>query len=186
MISVTQLLLPALLSAVLVFLVSSLIHMLTPWHAGDFARLPNEDAVLTALRPFNLVPGSYVAPRPSSMKDMGTDEFKAKVQRGPHFMLNVMPNGAGGMGQQLALWFVYAAAVALFAGYMTSRAVGTGTDQTVVFKFVSAIAFAAYTVGLWQMSIWYRRSWVVTLKNTIDGLIYGCLTAAVFAWLWPR
>ena len=186
MISVTQLLLPALLAAVLVFFVSSIVHMATPWHAGDFTRLPNEDGVLAALRPFNIGPGTYVAPRPSSMKEMGTDEFKAKIRRGPNVMMNVMPNGAGGMGQQLGLWFVYAGAVALFAGYITSRAVGIGTAPSVVFKFVAAIAAAAYSVGLWQMSIWYRRSWVVTIKNTIDGLLYGCLTAAVFAWLWPR
>jgi hypothetical protein len=43
-----------------------------------------------------------------------------------------------------------------------------------------------YAVGLWQMSIWYRRSWVVTLKSTIDGIVYGALTGLAFAWLWPR
>src|SRR5689334_21752291 len=108
MITLTQLLLPALASAVLVFLASSLIHMLTPWHAGDFASLPNEDAVLTALRPFNIVPGAYVAPRPSSMKEIGTEAFKAKLQRVPKVMINVMPNAGGSMGEQLGLWFVYA------------------------------------------------------------------------------
>ena len=186
MITLTQLLLPALVSAVLVFLVSSLIHMLTPWHAGDFARLPNEDAVLTALRPLNIAPGEYAAPRSSSMKEMGTEEFKAKYRRGPVVMLNVLPNVSGGMGQQLGLWFVYAAVVALFAGYITSRAVGAGTSPAVVFKFVAAIAAAAYSIGLWQMTIWYRRPWITTIKSTIDGVLYGCLTAAAFALLWPR
>jgi hypothetical protein len=184
--SLTVLLLPALLSAVLVFLVSSLIHMLTPWHAGDFLRLPNEDGVLAALRPFSLAPGSYVAPRPSSMKDMGTPEFRAKVKLGPSVMMHVMPPGTGGMGQQLAVWFIYSAFIGLFAGYITSKALQPGAAYVVVFKFVAAIAFAAYSLGLWQMSIWYRRSWVVTLKSTIDGVIYGCLTAGAFAWLWPR
>ncbi|HUK36491.1 MAG TPA: hypothetical protein VLV86_21385 [Vicinamibacterales bacterium] len=186
MITLTQLLLPALASAVLVFVVSSIVHMLTPWHAGDFQRLPNEDAVLAALRQFNLVPGAYVAPRPGGMKDMGTPEFQEKMRLGPNVMMNVMPNARGGMGQQLALWFLYAAAIALFSGYVTSRAVGAGVDRSVVFKFVAAVAFAAYSVGLWQMSIWYRRSWIVTLKSTIDGVLYGCLTAAAFAWFWPR
>jgi len=184
MITLTQLLLPALLSAVAVFLVSSLIHMLTPWHAGDYTKLPNEDEVLAALRPFNIVPGTYLGPRPGP-KEFGTPEFRAKLQRGPNVMMTIMPNTAGGMGQQLATWFVYAAVVALFAGYITSRAVGAGVDRSLVFKFVGAIAFAAYSLGLWQMSIWYRRSWVVTFKSTIDGLVYGGLTAAVFAWLWP-
>jgi hypothetical protein len=185
MISVAALLLPALLSAVLVFLVSSIVHMLTPWHAGDFQKLPNEDGVLSALRPFNLPPGSYVAPRPSSMKEMGSPEFQAKVKQGPSVMMSVLP-GQTGMGQQLTLWFIYSAIVALFAGLITSKCVQSGAPYTVVFKFVGAIAFGAYSIGLWQMSIWYRRPWVVTLKSTIDGLIYACLTAGAFGWLWPR
>ncbi len=184
MISVTGLLVPALVSAVLVFIVSSIIHMVTPWHAGDFSKLPNEDGVLAALLPFSLAPGAYVAPRPSGMKDMGSPEFQAKAKK-LSIMLNVMP-GSGGMGAQLALWFLYSAFVALFSGYITGKAVPAGTAYPVVFKFVAAIAFAGYSFGLWQMTIWYRRPWIVTIKSTIDGLIYACLTAGVFGWLWPR
>ena len=186
MISVTALLVPALLSAVLVFAVSSIIHMATKWHAGDFQRLPNEDSVLAALRPFNIAPGQYVAPRPASMKDMGTPEFQAKVKLGPSVMLSVMPTGQSGMGKQLALWFVYSFVVALFAGYITGKALQPGAAYIVVFKFVAAIAFAANSIALWQMSIWYRRSWITTGKATVDGLIYACLTAGTFGWLWPK
>ena len=186
MISPTALLIPSLASAVLVFLVSWVIHMFTKWHAGDFSRLPDEDGVLSALRPFNLTPGAYVAPRPKDMKDMGSPEFKAKSTKGPVVMLNVMPNGQTGMGQQLALWFIYSAVVAFFSGYVTSKAAGQATDTRLVFKFVAAIAFGAYAIGLWQMAIWYRRSWVVTIKSTIDGLLYGALTGAAYMWLWPR
>jgi hypothetical protein len=185
LISPTALLLPTLLSAVLVFLVSSIIHMVTPWHAGDFEKLPNEDGVLAALRPFALKPGSYVAPRPSSMKDMGSPEFQAKVKQGPSVMMTVTSGGSG-MGKQLTLWFLYAFIVALFAGSVTSKALQVGADYKVVFKFVAAIAFGAYAMGGWQMSIWYQRPWSVTLKSTIDGLLYGCLTAGAFGWLWPR
>jgi hypothetical protein len=160
--------------------------MLTPWHAGDFQKLPNEEAVLTALRPFNLIPGEYVAPRPAGMKDLGTPEFQEKRRRGPNVMMNVLPNVQGGMGRQLTLWFVYAVVIALFAGYITSRSVGIGADRSVVFKFVAAITFAAYAIGQWQESIWYSRSWTVTIKSTIDGILYGCVTAVVVAWLWPR
>jgi hypothetical protein len=186
MISVTALLFPALISAVLVFLVSSLIHMLTPWHAGDFSRLPNEEGVLAALRPFSITPGTYVAPRPSSMKEMGTPEVQAKLKLGPSVMMRVMRSGQTGMGRQLALWFVYSFVVALFAGFITSKALQPGTNYIVVFKSVAAIAFAAYAMGLWQESIWYQRPWSVTLKSTIDGVVYGCLTAGAFGWLWPR
>jgi len=36
------------------------------------------------------------------------------------------------------------------------------------------------------MSIWYRRSWGLTAKAALDGLIYAALTAGTFGWLWPR
>jgi hypothetical protein len=55
-----------------------------------------------------------------------------------------------------------------------------------VFCFAGVTAFVGYTLALWQMSIWYRRSWLTTTKATVDGLIYAVLTAATFAWLWPR
>ena len=98
-----------------------------------------------------------------------------------------MPNASGGgMGKQLFLWFVYSFVVSLFAGYMASRAQMRGADYIVIFKFVAAISFSAYVMGLWQESIWYQRPWMVTFKSTIDGLIYACFTAGVFGWLWPR
>ena len=184
--TMTTLLLASLLSAVLVFLFSSIVHMATPWHAGDFSKLPNEDAVMAALRPFRLAPGSYVMPRPSSMKDMGTPEFKEKHRLGPSAMLHVLPGGQMGMGKQLAGWFVYSAIVALMAGSITSRGLGVGAPFMAVVKFVGAIAFVSYSVGTWPESIWYNRSWIVTLKSTIDGVIYGGLTGLAFAWFWPR
>ena len=42
--------LPIVLSAVLVFVVSSIIHMVLRYHNSDYGRLPNEDAVRAALR----------------------------------------------------------------------------------------------------------------------------------------
>jgi hypothetical protein len=182
----TVLLLASLLSAVLVFLVSSIIHMATPWHANDFLKIPDEAGVMSALRPFRLAPGSYVMPRPSSMKDLGSPEFKEKHRLGPSAMLHVLPGGETGMGRQLLLWFLYSALVALMAGFIASRGVGPGAPFPGVLKFVGAIAFLGYAVGLWQESIWYSRSWVVTLKSTIDGAIYGALTGLAYAWLWPK
>ena len=48
------------------------------------------------------------------------------------------------------------------------------------------MAFACYAIAGWQDSIWFKRSWSTTLKNTFDGLIYALVTAGTFGWLWPR
>ena len=66
------------------------------------------------------------------------------------------------------------------------RALLPGADYLEVFRFAGATAFIGYVVALWQMSIWYRRSWLTTIKATVDGFIYACLTAGTFGWLWPR
>jgi hypothetical protein len=48
------------------------------------------------------------------------------------------------------------------------------------------VAFKGYAGALWPQSIWYRKSWVTTIKSAIDGLVYAIVTAATFAWLWPH
>ena len=58
MIGLGALWLPILLSAVIVFIASSIIHMGPFWHRGDYPKLPNEDGVLNALRPFAIPPGN--------------------------------------------------------------------------------------------------------------------------------
>jgi hypothetical protein len=178
--------LPILLSAVIVFVVSSVIHMASPWHKSDYPRVPNEDGVRDALRPLAIPPGDYMIPRPSSRQEMASPEFLDKMNKGPVVMLTVMPNGPMGMGKSLVLWFLYSAVVGVFAAYVAGRALPVGAAYLHVFRFAGTTAFVAYAVALWQMSIWYRRAWSITIKATVDGLIYALLTAGTFGWLWPR
>jgi len=177
--------LPIVLSAVLVFVVSSFIHMMSPWHKNDYPRLTNEEQVLDALRPLAIAPGDYMMPRPRSREDLRSAEFAARADRGPVVMMTVMPNGMMGMGRALALWFLYALVIGLFAAYIAGRALAPGAPYLDVFRFAGATAFLAYAAALWQMSIWYRRSWGTTIRSTIDGLVYAMLTAGTFGWLWP-
>ena len=178
--------LPILLSAVIVFVVSSIIHTVLPWHKGDYRRVPDEDRVRDALRPFAIPPGDYMVPRPSSTRDMSSPDFAEKIKQGPVMLLTVMPNRIMPMGKSLALWFLYSAIISLFAAYVAGRALPPGTPYPQVFRFAGTTAFLGYSGALWQMSIWYHRSWTITVKSTIDGLLYGLLTAGTFGWLWPR
>ena len=178
--------LPILLSAVIVFVASSIIHMVLPWHKSDYPKLVNEDQVMNALRPLNIPPGDYMMPRPTSSQAMRTPEFQEKMKRGPVVMMTVLPNGVSGMGKNLAQWFVFSVVVSVFAAYVTRSALPPGAAFRAVFKFASVTAFIGYSLALWPMSIWYRRAWLTTIKGTIDGLIYGVLTAGVFGSLWPH
>ena len=76
--------------------------------------------------------------------------------------------------------------IGVFAGYVAGRALPPGAHYLQVFRFAGATAFTSHVLALWPMSIWYRRSWSLTLKATFDGLLYALLTAGTFGWLWPR
>ena len=184
MVSLAALWLPILLSAVAVFVASSIIHMALPWHSKDFKKFPAEGAVLDAMRPFNLGPGEYVAPLPESMKQMNTPEFQAKVKRGPRIMLTVL-RPVSSIAKNLVMWFIYGIVVAVFAAYVASLTLAAGTPYMTVFRITSTVTFAAYALALWHNWIWYSAGFAATVRSTIDGLVYGLLTGGVFGWLWP-
>ena len=184
MVSISALWLPILISAVLVFFTSFLIHMVVGYHAADYGRVSSEDDVMDALRGFAIPPGDYLVPCPGS-RGARDPEFVAKHKKGPVLLMTVFPAGDLSMGRQLAMWFVYCAVVGLFAAYLTSRALPAGTEYPEVFRFAATIAFVGYGLALWQHSIWYRRKWATTLRSNVDALIYGLLTGGTFGWLWP-
>jgi hypothetical protein len=186
MVPLTSLLLPILVSAVLVFVASSIIHMFTPIHRNDVRRVPDEDAMMAALRPLKIPPGDYAVPHAGAPANIKDPQFLDRVNKGPVLFMTVLPSGMPSMGQSMALWFLYCALVSLFGGYVASRALGPGTDYLQVFRFAGTVAFAGYALALFQQSIWWKKNWGATLRGVLDGLVYALLTAGVFGWLWPR
>lgn len=183
--SLTALWLPILLSAVAVFFASSLIHMVSPWHKGDYPKLANEDALADAVRPLDLPPGDYLVPRPSGAADMKSPAFQEKVNRGPNLIVTVIRNGPRPMGKYLAGWFVYILVVTLFAAYIGVCIADAGDRHSAIHS-LGITAFIGYTLALWQMSIWYHRKVSTTLKSTVDGIIYAAVTFFIFAAVWPK
>lgn len=181
----TALWLPILVSAIFVFIASSIIHMVIKWHDSDYRPVPDETAFGNAIRPLALPPGDYMIPRPKSTAEMKSPEFAEKMRNGPVMVFTVMRNGEMSMGRSLGLWFVYLLVVSTFAAYVAGRALAPGANYLEVFRFVGATAFIAYAVALWQMWIWYHRNLGTTIRSTIDSLIYAMLTAGTFGWLWP-
>lgn len=178
--------LPILVSAVVVFIVSFIIHTVLGYRKNDIARLPKEDDVMAALRPFQIPPGDYGFPRPNSMKEMKNPEFAEKMKAGPVGFLTVVPSGPPSMGSSLVLWFIYSVVVGIFAAYVTGHALPPGASFRGVFRFVGCTAFLGYGLALVQNSIWRMRRWGATILSLVDAVIYGALTACVFGWLWPR
>lgn len=184
MVPVLSLWLPILVSAVLVFAASSLIHMALKYHANDYGPIPGgEGAAADALRP--LERGQYVIPYATSMKEMGEPAYVEKMKQGPVALITIRRPGPPDMGRSLVSWFLFSVVISIFAAYVAGRALGPGADYLAVFRFAGAAAFLAYGFGSWPESIWFAKPWSTTFKNTLDGAIYALLTAGAFGWLWP-
>lgn len=186
MVPLMSLWLPILVAAILVFVASSIIHMVLPYHRSDYSALPDEDKVLDALRPLNVPPGQYIFPRATGPAAMKNPAYLEKLKRGPVGMLTMRPAGPISMGSNLAQWFVYCVVIGVFAAYLTGHVLGPGAPYRSVFRYCGTVAFAGYSLALLQGSIWEWRRWSTTLKTMFDGLLYALLTAGAFGWLWPK
>lgn len=186
MVSIPSLWLPILLSSIVVFFVSWILHMLLPYHHSDFSKVASENEVQDALRKFNLPPGDYMVPCAGGPEGMKNPEFLEKLKKGPVVTMTVFAPGGMSMGSSLAQWFVYLLLVGVLTAYITGRAMPEGAPYLEVFRFAGCTSFIAYSIALWQDSIWYKRKWSTTIKNTFDGLVYGLLTAGIFGWQWPK
>lgn len=180
---VAELWLPIVLSAVGVFVVSSVLHMLLPIHRNDCKKLDGEEAILASLREHGVSPGEYMFPAADCMKDMGTPEYTGKCNLGPVGFMMILPNGPWNMGKSLSQWFLYSLGISLLTGYVAGFALVEGAGFGEILRLTGTVATIGYASASIQNSIWKGVSWWVTCKFIFDGILYGLATGAVFGWL---
>ena len=115
---------------------------------------------------------------------MKSDEFKSRMQAGPWGSLRILgkaPNFGSNLVLVLLLYFV----VSIFVGYITLPACAFGSGFREVFRVAGATAVLGYCAGGIPNAIFFSKPRRFVLTDFIDGLAYGLMTGAVFAWLWP-
>jgi hypothetical protein len=185
MVSLAALWLPILLSAVIVFVASAIMHMLLPYHKSDCKRLPEEEKLLATLRAAGLSRGLYMFPY-GDHKEMKSPAMQEKYKQGPVGMMTIFPSGPPAMPKYLISWFAYCLVIGFFTAYLTGHTVAAGVNYLAVFRVAGTAAFMAYGLGNLSNGIWKGQPWGMTIKEVVDGLVYGLLTAGTFGWLWPR
>jgi len=178
--------LPVLVSAAAVWIASAIVWMALPHHKTDFSRLPSEDGIVDALRKLALKPGQYLMPFMPDMKNMKDPAVVKRFTDGPIAMINVRPNGMPGMGKNLIFYFAYCVLVSFVTAYVARHTLSFGTTRAIVFRLTGTVAIAAYSLALIPESIWMWRPWSSTWKSVCDSIVYGIMTGAIFAFLWPH
>ena len=177
--------LPILLSAVFVFIASSILHMVIPLHKGDYRKLPGEEHLMEAMRKEGVARGTYMFPMSASMKDCGSPEMIEKFKLGPVGHVTILPSGPPAMGKTLFIWFLYTILISFFVAYVGTLALAPGAEYSRVFRVTATVAFLGYGTGCMVDSIWKGVMWKTTVKFIFDGVVYALLTAGTFGWLWP-
>jgi hypothetical protein len=185
MVPLSALWIPIVLSAVIIFVASSIMHMVLPYHRGDYKKLPEEDKVLPALRAAGLTRGLYVFPF-CTHKEMKSPAIVEKYHQGPVGMMTIFPTGAPIVPKFLGLWFVYCLIIAFFVAYLAAHTIAPGTDYLAVFRVVGTAGFLGFGLGTLSNGIWKGMPWGFVIKEVIDGLVYALLMAGTFGWRWPR
>ncbi|MGK2933678.1 MAG: hypothetical protein ACSLFE_00330 [Gemmatimonadaceae bacterium] len=180
-----SLLIPIVVSAVIVFFASFILHMVIPFHKNDLKKVPREDEFLAAIRGFNLPAGDYAAPHVDSPAEMKDPVFIEKRAKGPTVIMTTAPGAPPAMSVTLTKWFIYCVVVSLLCAYVAGRTLDPGTHYLQVFRIIATTAFMGYALALVQDWIWYMKDSGATFRSMIDGLAYALLTAGVFGWLWP-
>src|SRR5258708_19131562 len=165
MVPITALWLPILLSAVIVFVASSILHMVLPSRKSDYRKLPEEDKVVDVLRTAGISPGPVYHCPHTTHKDMKSPEAVEKFKRGPMGLLTVIPSGPPAMGKYLGLWFVYCVVVGIFVACLTGRTLAPGTRYSEVFHVAGLAAFLAYRLAQVQDSILEGQTWGRTSQH---------------------
>lgn len=184
MIELQELWLPILLSAVIVFVASSIIWMASPLHKHDYKNPGDKEGpLLDLLRNKAFEPGVYMVPWCHGKQDDST--ATERMKQGPWASLTVLP-GMPNMGKMLSAWIAHLLIVGLFVAYLASHALPRGAEYLHVFRIAGTGALLAYAGYALPMCIWHGMPWPQLPGRLVDGVIYALLTAGTFAWLWPK
>jgi hypothetical protein len=177
--------LQVIVSAVVVFVASWILHMALKHHKADMKPLPNEEAVREALAKANLAPGIYATPHCTDFKQMKEPAMKAKYEKGPIALITSYPKGMPNMGKHLGLWFGFCLLVSFVCAYVARHTLHAGEDGMLVMRITGTVAFAGYALNELHDSIWKGQPWSNTARAVLDGVVYAFLTGLVFRLMWP-
>lgn len=177
---------PIVVSAVFVFIVSAVIWMATPLHKHDYKNPGDkEGAILSMLKNEKMEPGVYCVPWMQCDKGGDKKALMEKYNAGPWASLTVMGSKPS-MGMSLTLWFLNTLLISAMVGYITFHTLPNNPHYLKVFQAAGTAATLAYCGYLLPLAAWHAVPMKQLPAKFFDGLLYACVTAGTFGWLWPK
>lgn len=180
-----RILLGGVVAGLVVFVFSAVDHMVLPTGHMGLQSLPNEEAVLSALRANIRQPGLYFFPGMEMSRRPSEQEQKAWLARytaGPTGLLDYHPGGEAPMtGRQLALELTSDVLAGLIAAFVVSRTAAPFGRRVVLVALIGLFGWLSISVSYW---IWYGFPGAFVVAEGIDQvggwLLGGVALAAIF------
>lgn len=179
-----ELWLVVLVSAVAVFVVSSILWMALPHHKADIRFLPDQPAFDAALSGLDIPPGLYMFPNCSNSAEMKTEAFKQRWAAGPWGTITIAPRQPN-FARNLLLTFLTFLVGSFLVAYLASFSLSPLTSDHTVFRFAFTAAFLGYVIGGLPSAFFLGKPTRFILTDALDSTIYALTTALVFMLLWP-
>jgi hypothetical protein len=177
--------LPILLSAVIVWIISAVVWMALPHHKRDFIALPDEDSFMDAVRKSGIKPGNYIFPDFRDSKAMKSEKMQKALSEGPVGHLSVWQTPLT-MGSKMVATFVVYLVVSTLIAYLTRVALPGAAPFAKVFQVAATAGILAYCFAFIPNAVWFGSYKRTIAANIVDGIVYGLITGAIFAWRWPQ
>ena len=177
--------LPILLSAAAVWIVSIIFGMALPHHKRDFIGLPDEDGFMDYIRGSGIKPGNYLFPDFRDPKSMKSEKVQKALKEGPVGHLSVWQTPVTMGGKMVATFIVYLVVSTLIA-YLTRVALPGPAEFAKVFQIAATAGILAYSFSFIPNALWFGAYRRTIIASFIDGIVYGLITGAIFAWRWPH
>lgn len=192
----THLWLPILVSTAAVWIASSLAWMVIGHHKNDWKSLPDENAFIDAVERLSIPPGTYGFPEFRRCDGLSKEQKMAlweNMQKRPMGLLRVW--GPINMGKcmilTLMVFLIASTLIAYLAWNALPHAGAVGALSAArpgfarIMQVVGTAGVLTYCFASLPNDIWFQRSKREVLTSVVDGIAFGLITGAVFAWLWP-
>jgi len=178
-----RILLGGLVGGVALFLWSFVSHVLTPLGEMGIQSIPNEDAVIEAMRAYIQQPGFYFFPglAPNQHNDAAAMKaWEEKAKRGPAGIIIYQLHGSGMTPQMLITELASNILFAILAAFLLSRIGGSFVFRMFAVGIMGLIGGLDVYVSYWN---WYKFPADYTLGVMADQLIGFLIMGAVLAWI---